>query len=125
MSYYGNNLLLETYISQELGQCSTARQFCDHPQNILIRRTFKKKKKMKSTFAIILVSSISLIGQAIAQSCQTYTVQSGDYCYKIASQFGINPWNLLLQWNPSLDSNCDIYVGQVLCVSAGGSSPTP
>ncbi|RUS19758.1 hypothetical protein BC937DRAFT_86963 [Endogone sp. FLAS-F59071] len=78
---------------------------------------------MKPTVAIILFSSLSLIGQAVAQ-CQTYTVQSGDYCSGIAAQFNINPWNLLLQWNPSLDSSCDIYPGQVLCVSDGGSTPT-
>ena len=49
-------------------------------------------------------------------SCSnTFTVVSGDTCDGIASQFGITLAQLE-SLNPSLDSNCDIDVGQVLCV---------
>ncbi|RUP45544.1 hypothetical protein BC936DRAFT_148033 [Jimgerdemannia flammicorona] len=50
--------------------------------------------------------------------CTKYTVQSGDTCSKIATQFGISPWTQLIQWNPSINSNCaNLAVGQVICVS--------
>jgi LysM repeat protein len=45
---------------------------------------------------------------------QTYTVVGGDTCYTIDQQFGITQAQLT-SWN-SLDANCDIYAGQVLCV---------
>jgi len=55
-------------------------------------------------------------------SCsQTYTVVPGDYCYKIATQYGITVAQLM-QYNPSVDSNCDIYVGEVLCVEQGSTT---
>ncbi|RUP45545.1 glycoside hydrolase superfamily [Jimgerdemannia flammicorona] len=50
--------------------------------------------------------------------CTKYTVQSGDTCSKIATKFGISPWTKLIQWNPSINSNCaNLAVGQVICVS--------
>ncbi len=47
---------------------------------------------------------------------KSYTVVSGDYCYLIWTKFGITEAQLY-SWNPTLDSACDIDVGQVLCVS--------
>ena len=47
---------------------------------------------------------------------ETYTVVSGDYCYKIWVEYGITEAELYA-WNPSLDSACDLAIGQVLCVS--------
>jgi len=52
---------------------------------------------------------------------ETYTVVSGDYCYKIWTEFGITQAELQ-SWNPSLDSACDLSIGQVLCVAEGSSS---
>ena len=55
-------------------------------------------------------------GGGSSGSCsETYTVVSGDTCDGIASQFGIT-LSELESLNPSLDSACDIDVGQVLCV---------
>ena len=54
---------------------------------------------------------------------KTYTVKSGDYLYKIASQFGITV-DQLKQWN-NLTTNF-IYVGNILKVSQPTSTtPTP
>jgi hypothetical protein len=41
---------------------------------------------------------------------------SGDYCYGISAKFDITK-NQLVTYNPSLDANCDLEIGQVLCVS--------
>ncbi len=47
---------------------------------------------------------------------KTYTVVSGDYCYLIWNEFGITEAQLR-SWNPTLDSACDLAIGQVLCIS--------
>ncbi|KAH8645698.1 hypothetical protein BX600DRAFT_477860 [Xylariales sp. PMI_506] len=47
---------------------------------------------------------------------ETYTVVSGDYCYKIWNDYGITEAELYA-WNPTLDSACDLAIGQVLCVA--------
>lgn len=50
-------------------------------------------------------------------SCKkNYTVVSGDYCYLIWTKNGITE-SQLRSWNPSLNANCDLQPGQVLCVS--------
>lgn len=54
---------------------------------------------------------------------QLYTVQSGDYCGLIETNEGITAAQLQ-QDNPWLDSNCDLQVGQVLCVAASGPTQT-
>lgn len=53
----------------------------------------------------------------------TFTVVSGDTCDGIAAQFGITLAQLE-SFNPSLDSNCDIDVGEVLCVAESSSGST-
>lgn len=47
---------------------------------------------------------------------KSYTVVSGDYCYLIWTKNGISE-SQLRSWNPSLNGNCDLQPGQVLCVS--------
>ncbi|KAH8803541.1 hypothetical protein F5884DRAFT_805793 [Xylogone sp. PMI_703] len=54
---------------------------------------------------------------------QTYTVKSGDFCFSIGQMFGITTTQLQ-QLNPSLDSNCDLVVGQVLCVASTSCANT-
>ncbi|KAG8945534.1 hypothetical protein FRC04_000737 [Tulasnella sp. 424] len=51
--------------------------------------------------------------------CQTtYVVESGDYCWLIATNYGIDTETLLSN-NPQVNSDCsNIYPGEVLCVSA-------
>lgn len=50
---------------------------------------------------------------ATSSCTQMYTVDSGDTCFKIWTQFGITEAQLRA-WNPNLDANCDIFVGEVL-----------
>ncbi|KAH8761309.1 hypothetical protein BGZ57DRAFT_993033 [Hyaloscypha finlandica] len=54
---------------------------------------------------------------------ETYTVKSGDTCFAIWTEFGLTEAQLLTL-NPTVDSNCDIQVGQVLCVSGTGTAST-
>ena len=44
-----------------------------------------------------------------------YTVQSGDYCYAITQSQGVTQAQLNAL-NPWIDSNCDLAVGENLCV---------
>jgi LysM repeat protein len=61
-------------------------------------------------------------GKPTASTCtDIYTVQSGDSCYSIWTQFGLTEAQLTAS-NPSIDANCDVFVGQVLCVSGGSVS---
>jgi chitinase len=54
---------------------------------------------------------------------EVYVVVSGDYCYAIWTEFGITEAQLYA-WNPTLDANCDLSIGQVLCVAESTSSST-
>ncbi|KAM7192140.1 hypothetical protein V8F20_008975 [Naviculisporaceae sp. PSN 640] len=50
-------------------------------------------------------------------SCgRTYTVLAGDWCSKIWSQFNISEAQFRAL-NPTLNANCDLSIGQVLCVA--------
>ncbi|KAJ3012316.1 hypothetical protein HKX48_006343 [Thoreauomyces humboldtii] len=63
---------------------------------------------------------------APAGVCKTYTVQTGDYCYAVATKFSQTVAQLQAE-NPTLDCNT-LQPGQVLCVSAGklpAPAPTP
>ena len=46
----------------------------------------------------------------------TYTVKSGDSCYSISQAAGITV-DALIALNPILDSNCNLQIGQILCLS--------
>jgi LysM repeat protein len=48
----------------------------------------------------------------------TYTVVSGDWCSKIWAQFGLTEGEFK-GLNPGLNANCDLNVGDVLCVVSG------
>jgi len=72
-----------------------------------------------ATFAVLF----ALV--ACASSCDSeHTVQSGEYCYLIASENGLS-LDQFESMNPGL--NCDdLQIGTVVCVSGGsGPSPTP
>ncbi|KAK3906609.1 putative glycoside hydrolase, partial [Staphylotrichum tortipilum] len=48
---------------------------------------------------------------------KTYTVVPGDICFDIANKFGLDDTAQLVSYNtPTLNGNCDIWAGQVLCV---------
>lgn len=52
-------------------------------------------------------------------SWQYYTVQSGDYCGKLESAFGITMPQLQL-WNPDLKNDCsNLQLGNSYCVQGG------
>jgi LysM repeat protein len=51
-----------------------------------------------------------------APACtKTYTVQEGDYCFKIWAEFGLTE-AAFRALNPDVNENCDIDIGQTLCV---------
>lgn len=55
---------------------------------------------------------------------KTYTVVGGDYCYKIYDANGLTE-EQFRALNPQLNENCDLDVGQVVCVAPpGGGTPT-
>lgn len=61
---------------------------------------------------------------ATAAACaQTYAVQSGDWCSKIWAQFNLSE-PAFRALNPSLNANCDLSIGQVLCVAAPPAAGT-
>jgi LysM repeat protein len=59
------------------------------------------------------------------QCSKRYTVASGDYCSKVETTVGLTDAQFR-SYNPWLDANCDMQVGQVMCVgpNAGGSTTT-
>jgi LysM repeat protein len=71
---------------------------------------------------VCVASGTAPSGKPTASTCtDIYTVQSGDSCYSIWTQFGLTEAQLTAS-NPSIDANCDVFVGQVLCVSGGSVS---
>ncbi|KAJ7864947.1 hypothetical protein B0H14DRAFT_3862329 [Mycena olivaceomarginata] len=54
---------------------------------------------------------------------KTYTVVSGDSCSLVESKNGISDATLHAL-NPWIDANCDIQVGQSICVGAPAAAPT-
>ncbi len=59
---------------------------------------------------------VSLCAGSSGGSCsQKYTVVSGDTCWAIWTKYGLTEATFR-SMNPSLDSACDLYVGNVLCV---------
>jgi len=78
------------------------------------------------TYVQIVKSILATVGPAASPtsphaptstpSCtRKYTVLAGDYCYKIATQYGITVDQIMAQ-NPKLNSYCDLTKGQVLCL---------
>jgi LysM repeat protein len=57
-----------------------------------------------------------------------YTVKSGDSCYSIAQSNGLTV-DQLLSLNPTLDSQCNLQIGQSICLARSGfdilSTPPP
>ncbi|KAE9372586.1 carbohydrate-binding module family 50 protein [Stipitochalara longipes BDJ] len=70
-----------------------------------------------TTITGVSASTTSSSASATPTACtETYTVASGDSCYAIWTEFGITQAQLYA-YNPTLDANCDLSIGQVLCVS--------
>ena len=60
----------------------------------------------------------------VAGCTQWYTAVSGDYCSKIAGEFGIST-STFIAWNPSVGSSClTLYAGYSYCVAAPSSGAT-
>lgn len=78
-----------------------------------------------STTTTAVTSTVSSAGPSaptqtgITSSCtKYYTVQSGDSCYAIETQYSIT-FAQLYQWNPAIGSNCEsLWVGYAVCVAA-------
>ncbi|KIJ58950.1 carbohydrate-binding module family 50 protein [Hydnomerulius pinastri MD-312] len=71
-------------------------------------------------------SNLALASYCVQGSnpCTTvYQVQSGNYCSEIETQFGITSTQLT-NLNPWLDSNCDLQVGQILCIARTAPTTT-
>jgi len=47
---------------------------------------------------------------------QNYTIKSGDFCFSVWQQFGITEAQFRA-WNPTVNTNCDLQIGQIVCVS--------
>ncbi|TPX31975.1 hypothetical protein SmJEL517_g04818 [Synchytrium microbalum] len=83
--------------------------------------------------ALITISALvpNVLGNPVANCDTTYTVKSGDYCYKIAQNFGMADYHTLDTYNSAAPNplKCDVTIlaiGQVLCVhTAAALTPTP
>ncbi len=71
----------------------------------------------------LLAPSLSHTGSALAQGGSTHVVQAGENLYRIALQYGTT-WPVLAAANGITNPNL-IYVGQVLTIPAGGTTPQP
>ena len=80
------------------------------------------RKKALISSALALTMLFSLTGLVSAAPCAAeYTVQSGDWMWRIARALGVDPVELLLA-NPLVNPNL-IYPGQKLCIPAQAASP--
>ncbi|GIC84370.1 uncharacterized protein Aud_000186 [Aspergillus udagawae] len=60
----------------------------------------------------------------VAGCQQFYTIQSGDSCSSVETEFGIT-FAQLYEWNPSIGSNCEtLWLGSAYCVKGPASSST-
>ncbi|KAI0768488.1 hypothetical protein BD413DRAFT_479007 [Trametes elegans] len=51
------------------------------------------------------------------EDCQTtHVVKAGDSCDAITATYGLNS-TVLIANNPQIDADCNIYIGEVLCVA--------
>jgi len=66
-------------------------------------------------------TTVSSTPTGIVNCAQTYIVQEKDYCYLIADKFHIS-YEDLRSLNPQLDSDCNILVGDTLCVKSSATS---
>ncbi|KAJ6455190.1 hypothetical protein C8R45DRAFT_845998 [Mycena sanguinolenta] len=73
-------------------------------------------------YSIILTAVFPYPDLLQKRACtQTYTVVSGDTCSKIEAQTGVSDATLHTL-NPGINSGCtNLQIGQVLCISNGGS----
>jgi LysM repeat protein len=106
---------------------------CDGSQSI--RQLNRQEETMSRTKVFVslisaLVLLVGLTGFATAASCPTgtveYTVQSGDWIYRIARAFGTTPAKIIAD-NKLANPNA-IFPGQKLCVTAKpgtGATNTP
>ncbi|KAF7343507.1 hypothetical protein MSAN_01971000 [Mycena sanguinolenta] len=85
-----------------------------------------RSKMFFKASAALLVTALAVSASPALQarqSCsQTYTVVSGDTCSAIEAKTGVSDAQLH-SLNPSINSGCtNLGIGQVLCLSTGGSS---
>jgi chitinase len=85
-------------------------------QVLCISESLPSTSTSSSTSTIASTTTSSTLSTPTAACTKYYTVVSGDYCYRIYTNFGIT-FAQLYALNPSLDANCDLSIGHVLCVS--------
>jgi LysM repeat protein len=73
------------------------------------------------TVGLLMLSASPAIAAADCQA--QHTVRAGDTLAKIGQQYGVS-WSLIAQANSIANPN-RIYVGQVLCIPAAGTTPPP
>ena len=80
--------------------------------------SISSKASTTSKISTTSKTSTSSAPSSTTSSCgETYTVVSGDFCSEIWAKFDLTQAQFMAL-NPKLDANCDLQVGQVLCVSA-------
>jgi LysM repeat protein len=62
--------------------------------------------------------TLCLATTAANENCgTTYVVQPGDTCDQIVQTYSISDLSILTQNNPQVGDDCEIYIGEVLCVA--------
>ena len=71
----------------------------------------------------VMDTSAAIADTIVSTGPATYTVQSGDWVYKIARMFSITPM-ALMQANPIIGTNQQVYPGQELVIPGANQSNT-
>ena len=71
----------------------------------------------------VMDTSAAIADTIVGTDPATYTVQSGDWVYKIARMFSITPM-ALMQANPIIGTNQQVYPGQELVIPGANQSNT-
>jgi LysM repeat protein len=91
-------------------------------------RLMRVRRLWQATLIIALLATVgglllpNTAPVAAQQGQQTYTVQAGDNLYRISLRFGVT-LQALLAANPAITNPNLIYVGQVIIIPAGGTTP--
>ncbi|KAF9047715.1 hypothetical protein BJ165DRAFT_1118997 [Panaeolus papilionaceus] len=101
-----------TYYTVVSGDSCTA---IDNKFTITLSDFFRWNPEVNTACTNIAVGSAYCVTGGGNACKKEYTVVSGDFCGAIESSQGVTAANLQ-KLNPWLDSNCDIQIGQRLCV---------
>lgn len=76
---------------------------------------FRWNPEVNTACSNIAVGEAYCVGGGGNACKKTYTVQSGDFCFAITQSQGITQAQLNAL-NPQIDTNCDLSIGEILCV---------